>query len=146
MNGSEQPFSNTERCNEERLHTAIHCGTLCIIGRPILLGNLTFVWRAPSTDVGALTIEASVVYNDAYVTLRSRSFGFNNFPVGKMFTVPVFFTKFLQDFFLKYAKNNDWPWVYINFTYLWRPIIVLCTVLGVLSISLTSYPLTRCAI
>ena len=31
MNGSEQPFFNTERCNEERLHTAIHCGTLCTI-------------------------------------------------------------------------------------------------------------------
>ena len=29
MNGSEQPFSNKEICNEERLQTANHCGTLC---------------------------------------------------------------------------------------------------------------------
>ena len=50
MNGSMQPFSNTERCNEERLHTAIHCGTLCMK----CAGYLTYACQGTVGHDGAL--------------------------------------------------------------------------------------------
>ena len=52
-----------------------------ILGRPVLLGNLTFTWRAPARDEGSITIEASVVYNDAYVIVKSRPIKYKELPV-----------------------------------------------------------------
>lgn len=51
------------------------------LGRPVLLGNMTFTWKAPPEDVGPLTVRASVAYNEAYTFVNSRPVRFGAFPV-----------------------------------------------------------------
>ena len=63
------------RCGRNRLAAAVDKG------RPIRLSNLTFTWRAPSSDVGELEARASVAYGGAYVSVVSRPFSYKRFPV-----------------------------------------------------------------
>ena len=50
-------------------------------GRPIKLGNLTFTWRSPATDYGAIKFVASIVVGQEYHVIESNQISFNNFPV-----------------------------------------------------------------
>ena len=50
-------------------------------GRPIKLGNLTFTWRSPATDYGAIKFVASIVVGQEYHVIESSQISFNNFPV-----------------------------------------------------------------
>ena len=68
-------------------------------GRPIKLGNLTFTWRAPPTDYGAIRFVASIalgerrpfqlsfalsmyhVSGNQYNVIKSEEISFNNFPM-----------------------------------------------------------------
>ena len=47
------------------------------------MSNISMTWRAPSEDKGAIRVEASVVFNDAYISLTSRSISFNSYPVNR---------------------------------------------------------------
>ena len=50
-------------------------------GRPIKLSNLTFTWRSPPTDYGAIKFVASIVVGQEYHVIESSQISFNNFPV-----------------------------------------------------------------
>ena len=68
-------------------------------GRPIKLGNLTFTWRAPPTDYGAIRFVASIALGERshlfllesfnmihllgnqYNVIKSEEISFNNFPM-----------------------------------------------------------------
>ena len=72
------------------LQTNRLCSNLLTTGRPILIGNLTFVWRSPIDDVGPIRVVGSVVYNNAYVKIdgnRGREIPFKSFPVSTHNTI-----------------------------------------------------------
>jgi len=50
-------------------------------GRPVLLGNMSFTWRAPTIDFGPITFVLSVVKGNRYTEVSSPSISFNTFPV-----------------------------------------------------------------
>lgn len=52
-----------------------------ISGLPIRLSNLTFVWRAPETDVGTIKVVASIATGDLYQITNSREIRYENFPI-----------------------------------------------------------------
>ena len=76
----------------------IICFSVVDKGRPIKLGNLTFTWRAPPTDYGAIRFVASIalgklfklgfypfdiilVLGNQYTVINSEEISFNNFPM-----------------------------------------------------------------
>ena len=59
-----------------------------LLGRPVRLSNLTFTWRAPENDVGSIRAEASIAYNNIYVTFQSNNIPFEPFPV-KIIFLPI---------------------------------------------------------
>jgi len=50
-------------------------------GRPVLLGNMTFTWKAPTIDFGPIRFVLSVVKGNRYTEVSSSAITFNAFPV-----------------------------------------------------------------
>merc|ERR1711936_920770 len=59
-------------------------------GRPVLLGNMSFTWRAPTIDFGPITFVLSVVKGNRYTEVSSPSISFNTFPVSSQFLLHFF--------------------------------------------------------
>ena len=45
------------------------------------MSNLTFTWRAPSTDFGPIRFVASIALGNQYNVIWSEEISFNNFPM-----------------------------------------------------------------
>jgi len=63
------------RCGKARL------GAVVDKGRPVKLGNMTFLWEAPAGDEGPIQIKASVAYKDQYVMIESPELEYSKFPL-----------------------------------------------------------------
>jgi len=88
--GAERPDGNATLVGEWKKMPGITKHLMCIgtrrstvtdKGRPVLLGNMTFTWTAPSSDYGPISFVLSVVKGNRYTEVSSAQIPFNAFPV-----------------------------------------------------------------
>jgi len=88
--GSERPDGNATLVGEWKRMPGITKHLNCIgtrrstvtdKGRPVLLGNMTFTWTAPTIDFGTISFVLSVVKGNRYTEVSSKPITFNAFPV-----------------------------------------------------------------